>query len=139
MDILNITNLLENALSARNDAYCPYSNYSVGAALLCKDGRIIKGCNIENASFGAGICAERTALYKAVSDGYKEFEAIAVCGGKIGEAPTGYAFPCGICRQALSEFCDADFNVIVAKSVEDYKIYTLSELLPESFDSSNLE
>ena len=160
-----IRTLIEAALDARNNSYCPYSGYAVGAALLARkpvdtgsliDGRvsedieaslarvnsdtiIYKGCNIENSSYGATNCAERTAIFKAVSEGVTQFEAIAITGAPKGEVPRDYAYPCGICRQVMAEFCDMDFTVIVAISSEEYKIFKLKELLPEAFSASNME
>ena len=129
--------LISAAISARRNAYAPYSGYKVGAALLCSDGEIVTGCNVENASYGATNCAERTAVFKAVSEGKRNFSAIAIAGG-IGEN-SDYAFPCGVCRQVLREFCSpADFKVIICKSTEDYKEATLEELLPSSFGPNNL-
>lgn len=133
-----IKDLIVAAMDARNNSYCPYSGYAVGAALLTSE-RIYKGCNIENSSYGATNCAERTAIFKAVSEGIKDFKAIAVVGAPKGEEIRDYAFPCGICRQVMAEFCDMDFNVIVAISIDNYKIYKLSELLPEAFGASNME
>ena len=123
--------LINAALQARKNSYSPYSGYSVGAAVLTTDGKIFNGCNIENASYGATMCAERTAIFTAVAAGYKNFTAIAIVGGKNGEADMPY--PCGICRQVLSEFCDKNFKVIIARSEIDYEEYTLGELLPHSF------
>ena len=118
-------------------SYAPYSGYHVGAALLAANGQIYTGCNIENASYGATNCAERTAFFKAVSEGVKEFEAIAVVGAPADAAAENtfseYAYPCGICRQVMQEFCKKDFQIIVAKSEEDYQIYTLREILPFGF------
>ena len=125
------------AKEAMKNSYAPYSNYNVGAALLCKNGNIYKGCNIENASYSVTNCAERTAIFSAIANGEKEFVAICVVGGKNGEI-TDYAFPCGVCRQALAEFCDADFKVFVGKNEDDIKEFTLGELLPCSFDKSKL-
>ena len=125
------------AKDTMKNSYAPYSNYNVGAVLLCKNGNIYKGCNIENASYSVTNCAERTAIFSAIANGEKEFESICVVGGKNGEI-TDYAMPCGVCRQALAEFCDADFKVYVGKNEEDIKEYTLSELLPYSFDKSKL-
>ncbi len=125
------------AKDAMKKSYAPYSNYNVGAVLLCKNGNIYKGCNIENASYSVTNCAERTAVFSAIANGEKEFDAICVVGGKNGVI-TDYAMPCGVCRQALAEFCDADFKVYVGKNEEDIKEYTLSELLPYSFDKSKL-
>lgn len=127
------------ALEARNYSYAPYSEYTVGAALLCKDGRIVTGSNIENASYGATNCAERTAFFKAVSEGEKEFEAIAIAGGKKDEEPVDYAYPCGICRQVMREFCDEEkFRVFVVKSEDEFEEYLLKDLLPKSFGPNNL-
>lgn len=133
--------LIENAIEARKMAYTPYSKYKVGAALLSSDNKIIKGCNIENAAFGPTNCAERTAFFKAVSEGVKEFSAIAIVGGLENETDlfSGYAFPCGVCRQVMREFCDSEFEIVVARSIDDYKVYTLGELLPESFGPDNLK
>lgn len=125
--------LIQAALDARKTAYTPYSHYQVGAALLTAEGDIITGGNIENASYGATNCAERTAVFKAVSAGKMKFEGIAITGGEEGQAPQSYAYPCGICRQVLSEFADGDFVVIVAKSLSEYKEYKLKELLPFQF------
>ena len=133
--------LIENAIEARKMAYTPYSKYKVGAALLSSENKIIKGCNIENAAYGPTNCAERTAFFKAVSEGVKEFSAIAIVGGLENETDlfSGYAFPCGVCRQVMREFCDSEFEIVVARSTDDYKIYTLGELLPESFGPDNLK
>ncbi len=130
--------LIRAAFAAREKAYAPYSGFQVGAALLTKDGAVYGGCNIENASYGATNCAERTAFFRAVFDGKKDFSAIAVVGGKTGG---GYveSWPCGICRQVMAEFCDMDtFEVIIAVSEEDYHVYTLKEILPHAFLPSNL-
>ena len=118
---------IKEAFEAKQNAYCPYSNFQVGAALLCGYGKIYKGCNIENASYPVGLCAERVAIACAISDGNRDFKAIVITGGD------DYCFPCGMCRQALAEFADADFKVVVAKSEKETKVYKLSELLPESF------
>lgn len=136
--------LVDEAFEARKKAYMPYSNFAVGAALLTKNGKIFRGCNIENAAYSPANCAERTAIFKAVSEGDKDFVAIAVCGGYKDEKnkkdgkdetdETDYCFPCGVCRQVLMEFCDPErFLIIVAKSNSDYKIFKLSELLPHGF------
>lgn len=125
------------AKEAMKNSYAPYSNYNVGAVLLTKNGDVYSGCNIENASYSVTCCAERTALFKAVSVGERDFSAICVVGGKNSEI-TDYAMPCGICRQALAEFCDADFKIYVGKSEDDIKDFALDELLPCSFDKSNL-
>lgn len=134
-----IPDLIRSAMDARKKAYAPYSNYMVGAAVLTNELRIYTGCNIENAAYTPSICAERTAISKAVSEGKRKFKAIAVAGSPKGEEISQYAFPCGVCRQVLREFADPDsFFVIVAKSETDYKTYLLKELLPESFGPENL-
>ena len=125
--------LIKAAMEAQRYAYSPYSEYCVGAALLTSEGKVFRGCNIENASFGATNCAERTAVFKAISEGYHDFNAIAIVGGKNSKF-SDYAYPCGICRQVMQEFCDANFKVIVARNTEDYKVYTLAELLPFGFE-----
>lgn len=128
-----MTQLITAAFKARENAYAPYSGYKVGAALLTCGGEIFTGCNVENASYGATVCAERTAFFSAVACGKKDFSAIVIVGGSS-EGEPDYAFPCGICRQVISEFCKDDFRIIVAKSPTDYKTFTLAELLPHSFD-----
>lgn len=134
-----IDQLIKAALNARENAYAPYSNYHVGAALMTSDGKIYQGCNVENASYGATNCAERTAFFKAVSEGERKFTAIAIAGGLKGQAPTSYAYPCGICRQVMQEFGSGDFRIIVVKSEQDYKEYTLKELLPEGFGGDAIQ
>lgn len=129
--------LIRLAFEAMQYAYAPYSAHKVGAALLSKSGKVYTGCNIENAAYGPSNCAERTAFFKAVSEGEHEFEKIAVVGGKDGRV-TSYFVPCGVCRQVMSEFCDDDFSVIVAKSEDDYLSKTLKELLPDRFSPKNL-
>ena len=134
-----LKNLMIVALEARNFSYAPYSEYTVGAALLCGDGRIVTGSNIENASYGATVCAERTAFFKAVSEGEKDFVAIAIAGGKKDEEPVDFAYPCGVCRQVMREFCDeTKFKVFVVKSETEYEEYVLGDLLPKSFGPNNL-
>ena len=123
--------LCELAKEAMQQAYAPYSGYKVGAALLCADGTVYQGCNIENASYSPTNCAERTAFFKAVYDGKREFTAIAVCGGKNGVI-TGLFPPCGVCRQVMREFCKDDF-VIYMVNAEGYESRTLAQLLPDSF------
>lgn len=133
-------NLIEKAFQAREQAYVPYSHFRVGAALETETGEIFLGCNIENASYGATNCAERTAFFKAVSEGYRKFRKIAIVGGLIGKEETEYCAPCGICRQVMAEFTDIHaFQVILAKSPDDYHIYKLEELLPHAFLPSALE
>ena len=130
--------LMRTAIEYRKRSYSPYSGYQVGAALLTVDGEIFGGCNVENASFSPTNCAERTALFKAVSEGKTEFAAIAVVGGKAGESPE-FCTPCGVCRQALVEFCNPkEFMVYLGTGVEDYKAYLLEELLPFSFTPKNV-
>lgn len=131
--------LIEMAIEARKSAYAPYSGYRVGAALLGKSGKVYLGCNIENASYTPTVCGERVAIFKAVSEGEKKFEAIAVCGGNKEEI-TGSFPPCGVCRQVLREFCDPDdFKVYLIGKQGTYKTLTLGELLPYSFSSDNME
>ena len=131
--------LIQLALEARKMAYVPYSHYTVGAALLTEDGEIYRGGNIESASYGATNCAERTAFFKAISEGKRNFSAIAIAGGMEGEEPKEYAYPCGICRQVIKEFVKDDFRIIVARSLTDYKEYTLSELLPFGFGGDSIK
>lgn len=126
--------LIAQAKEAMTHAYAPYSGFQVGAALLCKNGSVYQGCNIENAAYGPTNCAERTAVFKAVYDGHREFSAIAVCGGK-GGVITGSCPPCGVCRQVLREFCNEDFMVYVAGDGDSYETYTLAQLLPYSFNA----
>lgn len=131
--------LIAEAMEARQRAYAPYSHFLVGAALLTENGNIYKGCNIENASYPAGNCAERTAMHAAVLDGQYHFSAIAIVGGRKDAKEADYCAPCGICRQVMREFCIPEhFQVIVAKSKEEYKVFTLAELLPESFGPKNI-
>ena len=130
--------LMRTAIEYRKRSYSPYSGFQVGAALLSADGEIFGGCNIENAAFGPTNCAERTALFKAVSEGVKEFTAIAIVGGKA-EGELEFCSPCGVCRQALVEFCDSKtFVVYLGTGPEDYKGYLLEELLPYSFTPKNV-
>lgn len=131
--------LIQKALEARNMAYAPYSHYQVGAALLTEDGSLYQGGNIENASYGATNCAERTAIFHAVSDGKRGIKVIAVAGGREGAEPADYAYPCGICRQVMQEFGTEDLKLIVAKSVTDYKEYSLKELLPFGFGGGSIK
>lgn len=126
------------ALDARDMAYTPYSRYTVGAALLTEQGEIYQGGNIENASYGATNCAERTAIFKAVSEGRRQFLAIAIAGGMEGCAPVDYAYPCGICRQVMQEFGGKELVVIVARSAGDYREYRLEELLPHGFGGDSI-
>lgn len=130
--------LVALAKEARERAYVPYSGFSVGAALLCKDGKIYQGCNIENAAFGPTVCAERTAFFKAVYDGEREFEAIAVVGGRAGEEITGLFPPCGVCRQVMREFCGLDFRLYLGREDGRWEERTLGEMLPMSFSPADL-
>lgn len=123
--------LIAKANGARKKSYCPYSKKSVGAALLCADGSIFTGANIENSAFSPSVCAERVALFSAIHEGKREFLAIAVSGGDIASPPEGFT-PCGVCRQTLSEFANGDF-IILVEYPDGYKKYTLSELLPSAF------
>ena len=126
--------LIKKCLEARKGAYVPYSHFAVGAALLCEDGKVYTGCNIENASFSPTICAERTAFFKAISEGHRAFRAIAICGAPDNEEPTVICPPCGVCRQVMQEFCGPDFRVILYGSEGRAKVYTLSEIMPLRFD-----
>lgn len=125
--------LLEKALEARKNAYCPYSGFAVGAALLGADGVIYTGCNVESASYGATNCAERTAVFKAVSEGVRSFSAIAIVGGEAGKEPQELCPPCGICRQVLAEFVTEDFKILLGKNMQEYRVFTIAELLPLQF------
>ncbi len=132
-----IKELIRGALSARTFSYAPYSEFCVGAAVLAENGKIYTGCNVENASYGASNCAERTAVYKAVSEGCRRIEAIAIAGG-MKDRNMADTYPCGICRQVLSEFAAPDLPVILAGSESRYRILSLGELLPFSFDLKNI-
>ena len=133
MDNETIGRLVALALEMVPRAYAPYSRFQVGAAVLAESGKMYGGTNVENASYPAGICAERNAISHAVASGERRLAAIAICGGKDG-AVDGYCAPCGICRQTMREFCDPEeFRVVVARSTGDYKVYSLDQLLPESF------
>lgn len=134
---MNNLDLVKIAFEAMEKAYSPYSHCKVGAALLTRDGKVYTGCNVENASYGATNCAERTAFFKAISEGEREFSKIAIVGGVEGVV-TNMFMPCGVCRQVMDEFCDRDFEVLVAKDRENFEIFTISQLLPLSFDEKNL-
>lgn len=139
MQEIQIQKLIETAIRQLQYSYAPYSKFKVGAALLAKNGTVYGGCNIENAAYTPTNCAERTAFFKAVSEGVKEFQAICVVGGKDGKL-TEYAPPCGVCRQVMMEFCNPDeFEIILAVGKEDYRIYQLKELLPLGFGPGNLK
>ena len=131
--------LVELAFEAREHAYTPYSHWAVGAALLCADGTVYQGCNIENAAYTPSNCAERTAFFKAVYEGQRDFAAIAVVGGPAGQPAPDICAPCGVCRQVMMEFCDPDaFRIILGRSEGESKVYLLRELLPEGFGPNNL-
>ncbi len=134
---MNYDDLIKKAIEMTERSYAPYSHFHVGAALLDKAGKIWTGCNIENAAYGPSNCAERTAVFKAVSEGSREFEAIAIVGGPEDDAGKvhiqDFCPPCGVCRQVLSEFCDRDFKIILANGKGEQKTFTLVQLLPESF------
>ena len=129
--------LMALAVEARKMSYSPYSNFRVGAALLGKSGKVYLGCNIENAAYTPTNCAERTAVFKAVSEGEKEFTAIAIVGG-MGETIADFCAPCGVCRQVLAEFCDEDFRLVLG-NLDNIKTYTFAEILPLSFGKNDLE
>ena len=131
--------LIEAAFEAQKRAYVPYSKFRVGAALLAHDGTVYGGCNLENASYGATNCAERTAFFRALYEGQREFDAIAIVGSKV-DGPPAWANPCGICRQVMAEFCSPDtFEVILALSPEEYKVFKLKDMFPYAFPPSNLD
>lgn len=133
---MDYKSLMAKAQEARKFSYSPYSHFQVGAALLCKNGKVYTGCNIENAAYSSTNCAERTAIFKAVSEGEREFEAIAIAGGRENEE-SGFCAPCGVCRQVIAEFCDKDFKIVLGDS-NKVEAYTLAELLPLSFTKANL-
>ena len=133
-----IKEMIHVAIEQLANAYVPYSGFRVGAALLAKNGTIYTGCNIENAAYTPTNCAERTAFFKAVSEGVRQFDAICIVGGKDGVL-TEYAAPCGVCRQVMMEFCNPDtFQIILAVSEENYDVFTLRQLLPQGFGPNNL-
>ncbi len=138
MEQVMVEKLIDTAIEQLKFSYTPYSNFKVGAALLAKNGEIFTGCNIENASYTPTNCAERTAFFKAVSEGVRDFQAICIVGGKDGKL-TEYTAPCGVCRQVMMEFCDPKtFQIILAVDKERYEIYTLEELMPLGFGPLNL-
>ena len=130
--------LMELAKEAMARAYSPYSGFQVGAALLCADGTVYQGCNVENAAYGPSNCAERTAIFKAVYEGHRDFTAIAVCGGK-GGVITGTCPPCGVCRQVMREFCGDDFVIYMTDAQGAIQSRTMAQLLPLSFSAAELE
>ena len=129
---MNKSDLIKEALKAKDNAYVPYSNFHVGAALVTEDGQLFTGCNIEIASYSPSLCAERTAIFKAVSQGHRKIKEIAVVGD------SNFTYPCGVCRQVLREF-GKDAIIYVANSPEDYREYRLDELLPNSFGPEDLD
>ena len=138
MEQVMVEKLIDTTIEQLKFSYTPYSNFKVGAALLTKSGKIYTGCNIENASYTPTNCAERTAFFKAVSEGVRDFQAICIVGGKDGKL-TGYTAPCGVCRQVMMEFCNPKtFQIILAVDKERYEIYTLEELMPSGFGPLNL-
>ncbi len=126
------------AVNAMNNSYSPYSNCKVGAALLTKSGKVFCGCNIENAAYSPTVCAERTAFFKAVSEGERNFEMIAVAGGKNGRIEGEFP-PCGVCRQVMAEFCNPDFRILIVSDTENYSEYKLSDILPLGFSPSHIQ
>lgn len=139
LDHKMIEKMIDTAIEQLKYAYTPYSNFKVGAALLTKDGEIYTGCNIENAAYGPSNCAERTAFFKAVSEGERDFQAICIVGGMNGVL-TDYTAPCGVCRQVMMEFCEIDkFQIILAVDKDQYKIFLLKDLFPMGFGPGNLE
>lgn len=134
--MINYPKLIEKAIIARKNAYIPYSNFAVGAALLCADGNIFIGANVENVSYTPTCCAERSAFFSAISNGANDFVAIAVVGDlKEYELPRNYCPPCGVCRQVMLELCDYNkFEIIIAKNTVDYKVYTLNKIMPYKFE-----
>jgi cytidine deaminase len=136
---MDYSEIIKTALRMREYSYVPYSHFAVGAGLLAKDGQIYSGCNIENAGYTPTNCAERTAFFKAVSEGPREFEAIAIAGGLESAEKLDYCPPCGVCRQVMMEFCNPKtFQIVLAKSEQEYKVYTLQELMPQGFGPGNL-
>ena len=138
MEQVMVEKLIDTAIEQLKFSYTPYSNFKVGAALLTKSGKIYTGCNIENASYTPTNCAERTAFFKAVSEGVRDFQAICIVGGKDGKL-TEYTAPCGVCRQVMMDFCNPKtFQIILAVDKERYELYTLEELMPLGFGPLNL-
>lgn len=135
---MNEKELCREAVDAMKNAYAPYSGYKVGAALLTEKGKLFAGCNIENAAYTPTVCAERVALFNAISSGERNFTAIAVAGGKDGVINGAFP-PCGVCRQVMAEFCAPDFTVLVVTGEDSYKKYTLNELFPQAFTPKNIE
>ena len=134
-------NIVREALKVRKFAYTPYSHYQVGAALLCNNGKVYTGCNIENGAYDPTVCAERVAFFDAVKNEERNFDAIAIVAGDEGSEDLKFASPCGVCRQVMAEFCDADFKIILPKvisgEIEDMKVFTLDEIIPFRFKLSD--
>lgn len=131
--------LIQTAIDNLSNSYVPYSHFHVSAALLCKDGTVYTGNNIENAAYSATVCAERSAFFRALNEGKRDFEAIVICGG-MNDVISDYCAPCGVCRQVMREFCRPDeFRIILAKTTDDYREFTLEELLPLGFGPENLK
>lgn len=130
---MDYKNLVKTALDYRERAYAPYSNFKVGAAVLFESGNVYGGCNIENASFGATNCAERTAIFTGVASGETKIKVIAIAG-----STEEYTYPCGICRQVLCEFADGDATVILVKNEDDYIVKTMEEVMPGAFRKENI-
>ncbi|ADK14875.1 MULTISPECIES: cytidine deaminase [Clostridium] len=130
---MDYKNLVSKAFEGRKNAYAPYSNFKVGAAVLAEDGKVYTGCNIENASYGATNCAERTAIFKAISEGNRAIKAIAIVG-----VENDYTYPCGVCRQVIAEFASKDAEIILGKGESEYIVKTLDELLPGAFTKEDL-
>jgi cytidine deaminase len=140
--MMDVKVLIDKAFEVQKQSYAPYSGFNVGAALLCDNGKVYTGCNIENAAFTPTNCAERTAFFKAISEGDKDFTAIAIVGNKAGvkQGEGDFCAPCAVCRQVMAEFCNLDtFKVYIAKSRDEYLEYTLGELLPLAFTGKNLD
>lgn len=135
---MDIKELIKLAIEASYNAYAPYSNFQVGAALETESGRVYTGSNIENASYSATICAERVAISKAISEGYEKIKTLIVYGKYENKQEAGDVFPCGICRQFVSEFASDDLKIVIASSEDNYKIFTLNELMPHSFNSVSI-
>lgn len=132
--------LVRLAFEAQKMSYSPYSHFAVGAALLGKSGNVYLGCNIENAAYSPTNCAERTAFFKAVSEGEHDFVEIAICGGFTdGREYNDYCSPCGVCRQVMKEFCNGNFKITISKNIHEYKVFTLKELLPIGFGPNDIK
>lgn|SRR5690625_5095075 len=128
-----IKELINKAIQAREKSYSPYSNFKVGASVMGESGKIYSGCNIENAAYSPTICAERVAIFKAISNGEREIKKIALIG-----STDSFTYPCGVCRQVMTEFASDDFEIIVAKNIEEYMSYSLDDLMPNSFRARDM-